>query len=88
MATELLAAATTAANSADITVTDSAHIHLRGPDLVLPVCSAFVDIKNSDASYTQLAQLTQDRPSVVIDGLGVYRVRRPQNSVPIAVEQD
>lgn len=91
MATELLALGITAANSADITVAagDSTHIHLRGsaPPSV-PRCTVSVEVKGSDASYTEIHRLTENNVSCVIDAAGVYRVRRSACEFSVGVDKD
>lgn len=89
---ELIAAGTTLANSADITLAagESATIFLKsgsGPT-VDTAARAAVQIKSSGAAYFTIGELDRATPVVVIDAPGTYRVQRMASSASVGVDQE
>lgn len=86
MATELLAAGTTAANSADFTLADgeSATLALKGAGAsgVLDFAPVLIEIKDDAGAYHQIGGLLKPQ---VLSGAGTYRVRRIANRGSVGV---
>lgn len=76
-----------AAVSADIAVAAGAPVNVHGypasPDVQW---TAQIQIKNADNSYTTLAGITNNKPSLVIYGPGTYRVNRLAQPNAFAVD--
>jgi hypothetical protein len=91
MATELLAVASGAANSADIVVADgsSAVVFLKDADGGgLPYRAlVYVEIKDDDGFYTTVYSLTDEDPGRVLNGPATYRLRRKANGVAVGACQ-
>lgn len=74
MATEILATASTAANSADVVVTDALPVSLKG----VTDGQALVTIllKDDASAYNIVGSLTSHAPATVISAPGTYRFTR------------
>ena len=85
MATELLAAGTTAANSADFTLADgeSATLALKGAAAATATMAPVViEIKDDAGAYHWIGSLSKPQ---VLSGAGTYRVRRIANRGSVGV---
>ena len=87
---ELIAPGTTAANSADFTLTDgqSATLYLKtaGP-AIAPASIAVIQVK-SGASYFTIGQLTTGDPMQVLQAAGTFRVVRKPHTIAFGVDKD
>lgn len=75
MTTNLITSGNTAAVSADVVVTDAAAATIHGKGV--GSWTAQIQIKNSDATYTNVGGITSSTPAQTIYGPGTYRVSRP-----------
>lgn len=80
MATQILAAGTTAANSADVVVAAGTPLTVCLKDAAGPAVEpgAMVNIllKDDAGQYFRVAHLDRGRPALIIDGAGTYRFSR------------
>lgn len=74
MATQLLAAGSTAASSSDLVVTTAVAISLKG--LTGAEAFVYIELKDDAAAYQQVGQLTSTAPATVISAPGTYRFTR------------
>ncbi|WP_375597579.1 hypothetical protein [Devosia sp. Naph2] len=84
MATQLLAAGTTAANSSSFTLADgeSASVAMKG---ALQSASIIVEMQDDAAAWNAVGYLTAAEPGKIITGPGTFRVRRQANSPSVGV---
>lgn len=80
MATELLSTASTAANSSDVTVTASTPVVVMMKDQVDANALINIFLKDEDAAYLKVGELTPARPLLTITGPGLYRLARVAGS--------
>lgn len=73
MATQILAAADTAANSADVVVTSNLTVCLKG---VVDGGEIAIQLKDDAGVYQTVGRLTAQEPATVIAGPGTYRFSR------------
>jgi hypothetical protein len=76
MATEILSTASTAANSADVTVAAGTPITVGLKGVVDQGAIVLISLKDDAAAYNQVGRLTSDVPSLMISAPGTYRFSR------------
>ena len=86
MATEILAAGTTAANSADVVVVAGAPVNVmlfRDDEAKIePKCTCPIFKQDSDGNWNPTTwSLNHDSPTRVLVGAGTYQIRRPAGLV-------
>jgi hypothetical protein len=88
---ELIATGTTAADSADVTVTAGVPVTVflkKGSDGIVPsTARALVQIKSSGGFYHEVGALTGQIQALVIEGPGVYRISRVVDTGSFGVDQ-
>lgn len=92
MATQILAAGTSAADSSDVVVTVGAPttIFLKaGADGPVSSDADFdIKIKSAGSTWHTIGKLTGKEPAKVIDGAGTYRVSRVFASSAVGVDKE
>lgn len=84
----LLANGTTAASSADFTLTGEAStLFLVAATSQIPICSALIEIKSAAGTYHIIGVLTPENPAQVLTGPGTYRVSRQACTVAVGVDR-
>lgn len=75
MATQLIAAGSTAANSSDIVIADgeSVTVALKG---YVSGAEVIISLKDDVPAYNEVARLNPQVPALVISGPGTYRLSR------------
>jgi len=81
MATELLATASTAANSADIVVDSSAPVIVMMKDQTGAEARIRILLKDEDGNYFDVGELTPARPALGLALTGTYRLTRVAGAV-------
>lgn len=76
MATELLATASTAANSADIVVAAGTPVIVMMKDQTGADARIRILLKDEDAAYWDVGELTPARPALGLSIAGTYRLTR------------
>jgi hypothetical protein len=89
MATELIASTTSAANSADITVTAGSQVtvSLNGKDSAIDNNVVQVQLKSSAGEWMQVGSLFSSQPAQSIVSPGTYRVRKLASALAFGVDR-
>jgi len=87
MPTQLFAKTTAAANSSDLTVTDTDPVTVSikgsaGLDVL------YIERKDSAGAYYAVKTLMDSKPGETITGAGVYRVRKVASTLAFGADQD
>jgi hypothetical protein len=93
MPTQILAPATSAGNSTDVTVTAAAPVtvglYTAAGGSVSGEITAPITRKNPSGTYAPIGEsLSGARPNLTITGPGVYRVEKPATSIAVGVQSD
>ena len=84
----LLANGTTAASSADFTLTgETTTLFLVAATATIPDVSVLIEIKSAAATYHIVGNLTDENPAVVLSGPGTYRVSRQVCTTAVGVDR-
>ena len=85
---ELLASGTTAASSADFTLTgESSTLFLTAAASLIPDVMVVVEIKSAAGVYHVVGDLSDEKPAVVLTGPGTYRVSRQVCATAVGVDR-
>lgn len=87
-AAEVLGVGSTAANSADQTITTTPKLYAlkTATDLTIPAGAlVYVDVKDDSSRWTNMARLSPSNPSILLSAAGVYRFRRRANGRSVGV---
>lgn len=85
---ELLASGTTAASSADFTISgESTTLFLDAATATIPNVVVQIEIKSAAAVYHIIGYLTDENPAVVLSGPGTYRVSRQVCATGVGVDR-
>lgn len=76
MATQILATASTAADSADVTVAAGTPVTVGLKGVVDANAAVIISLKDDAATYNVVGRLTSDVPSLMISAPGTYRFSR------------
>lgn len=84
----LLASGTTAASSADFTLTgETSTLFLDAATATIPDVAVLIEIKAASAVYHVIGVLTDENPAVVLSGPGTYRVSRQACTTAVGVDR-
>lgn len=76
MATQLIATASTAADSADVVVTAGSPVTVSLKGVTGAEARVVISLKDDAGAYGVIGQLTTSQPSAVLAGPGTYRLSR------------
>ena len=84
----LLASGTTAASSADFTLTgETSTLFLVAATSQIPDILMTIEIKSAAGVYHIVGNLSDEVPAVVLSGPGTYRVTRPLCTTAVGVDR-
>lgn len=89
---EIIPNGTAVATSSDITLTDGEgtilHLKSVSPPAISQGQEAQVQIKGSDGNYFTVGTLNHKEPAKLLNGPGVFRVRKLASEIPFGVDRD
>lgn len=92
MATELIASGTAAADSADLTVAagvpKTLFLKMAADGPVGSTVRAVIKIKSAAGTYHEVSALNGQRPAVILDGAGTYRISREETKEAFGVDYE